>query len=305
MQASAIIRAFDGRNIRQRETDGYLSATDMCQIFGKKINHYTANDSTKEYISALSADAGLSVSELIEIRKGGDPQKQGTWVHPLVATHLAQWLSSKFAIQVSKWVARYLSGDLTLIREVADRHDRVHNTDTTVSIKVTELNNDERKLSLRERELAIRREEFELEERKKASELALRERESAMREREKAITFNLMDRLDKMKVDPHLYSAVKNSIINSLDQNTITNGEEEDYTKSRDISELIRSIGRSIPNNKVLAKIGKEISTEYHRRYPDTPILKANKHVNGSIRQVNVYLRKDEEWILPIISRHV
>jgi hypothetical protein len=42
--------------------------------------------------------------------KGGDIRFQGTWVHPQVAINLAQWLSAKFAVQVSQWVYDWMSG---------------------------------------------------------------------------------------------------------------------------------------------------------------------------------------------------
>ena len=37
---------------------------------------------------------------------------QGTWVHPQVAINLAQWLSPKFAVLVSKWVFEWMSGNI-------------------------------------------------------------------------------------------------------------------------------------------------------------------------------------------------
>lgn len=34
---------------------------------------------------------------------------QGTWAHRLVAIHLARWCSSRFSIQVSRWVEELLT----------------------------------------------------------------------------------------------------------------------------------------------------------------------------------------------------
>jgi hypothetical protein len=47
---------------------------------------------------------------LVQIKKGGVKNEQGTWVHPQVAIHLAQWLSPTFAVKVSKWVFNWMSG---------------------------------------------------------------------------------------------------------------------------------------------------------------------------------------------------
>ena len=43
--------------------------------------------------------------------RGGNPQLQGTWVHPYVAINLGQWLSPKFSVQVSKWVFEWMNND--------------------------------------------------------------------------------------------------------------------------------------------------------------------------------------------------
>jgi hypothetical protein len=104
-----IVRTFAGDSIEQRGDDGYLNATAMCQANGKTLGHYLETGPTKEFLNALSADIGKAISELVQVRRGGNPQLQGTWVHPDVAIHLAQWCSPKFAVQVSKWVRELLT----------------------------------------------------------------------------------------------------------------------------------------------------------------------------------------------------
>lgn len=96
--------------VEQRASDGYINATAMSKAAGKKIANYSENDSTKQFLQALSADIGIPISELVQTIKGGEPHLQGTWVHPQVAIHMAQWLSPQFAVQVSKWVFDWMSG---------------------------------------------------------------------------------------------------------------------------------------------------------------------------------------------------
>jgi hypothetical protein len=98
----------DGRVIEQRKTDGYFNATAMCQAAGKQFFDYARNATTVEYLDELASETGIPVSELIQSVRGGDPALQGTWVHPQVATHLAQWLSAKFAVWVNKWLAVWM-----------------------------------------------------------------------------------------------------------------------------------------------------------------------------------------------------
>ena len=107
-QMSTEVRSFNDVIINQRQ-DGYLDATAMCKACGKRMNNWTRLDSTKEFLNELSSDTHLSVTEIIQSVTGGNPQNQGTWVHPDVAISLAQWLSPKFAVQVSKWVRELMT----------------------------------------------------------------------------------------------------------------------------------------------------------------------------------------------------
>jgi hypothetical protein len=87
-----------------RKQDGYINATQMCKAAAKEFGHYNSNASTRAFLAALSSEIGIPISELVQSVSGGSPTLQGTWVHPQVAIHLAQWLSPSFAVQVTKWV---------------------------------------------------------------------------------------------------------------------------------------------------------------------------------------------------------
>ena len=89
--------------------DGYVNATALCKAGGKLFNDYSRGKQTQAYVRALESDTGVPDSKLIQIKKGGNAQSQGTWVHPHVATHLAQWISPEFAVQVNKWVFELLT----------------------------------------------------------------------------------------------------------------------------------------------------------------------------------------------------
>ncbi|WP_419902348.1 KilA-N domain-containing protein [Kiloniella sp.] len=52
----------------------------------------------------------------------GDRVTQGTWVHPKVAIHLAQWLSPEFAVQVTNWVFDWMNGGSTAAPQEPTRH---------------------------------------------------------------------------------------------------------------------------------------------------------------------------------------
>lgn len=107
---SLIPHAVQDSVVDQRSEDGYINATAMCKAASKQFNEYTSKTSTKEFLVELCSETGIPVSDLVQVMKGGQPQLQGSWVHPQVAIHLAQWVSAKFAVQVSKWVFDWMSG---------------------------------------------------------------------------------------------------------------------------------------------------------------------------------------------------
>lgn len=112
LQTGFIDRLADNEVVTQRVTDGYFNATAMCKASGKLMGDYLRLSATKAFLSELSSDMGIPISELVQSVKGGPPQLQGTWVHPQVAINLAQWLSPKFAVLISKWVLEWSSGNI-------------------------------------------------------------------------------------------------------------------------------------------------------------------------------------------------
>lgn len=111
LSLSLISHTVNEIDVPQRSTDGYINATDMCKAAGKSIADFNRLSTTKAFLDELSSDMGIPISQLIQVlRPGGDGSGQGTWVHPDVAIHLAQWLSPKFAVMVSKWVREWMSG---------------------------------------------------------------------------------------------------------------------------------------------------------------------------------------------------
>lgn len=95
--------------IQQRAEDGYINATELCTAAGKRWHNYVRNESTGQFLRALSAKTRISVLLLNQQVTASDGS-HCTWVHPKVAIHLAQWLSADFAVQVSEWIYEWMSG---------------------------------------------------------------------------------------------------------------------------------------------------------------------------------------------------
>jgi hypothetical protein len=97
---------FDGYEIRQRSSDGFIKATDMCKAGKMKWTHYYRTKTAKLFIKELKSELLISNS-LIQSNRSGKYENRGTWVHPRIAIHLAQWISSKFAVEVTGWVMEW------------------------------------------------------------------------------------------------------------------------------------------------------------------------------------------------------
>ena len=98
-----------------------INATQMCKAAGKLFANYKQLDGTKDYLQALESVIGIPITELIKVVQGGNSKEQGTWVHRLVAVHLAQWLSPSFAVQVSLWVNELMiTGKVELGNELSN-----------------------------------------------------------------------------------------------------------------------------------------------------------------------------------------
>lgn len=112
MTFAFIDRQIDNNVIQQRLLDGYINGTAICKSAGKEMKHYLSNQTTKEYLSELASEVGIPTSALIQIVRGGVPELQGTWVHPYVATHLAQWADAKVAVKVNIWITEWMNGNI-------------------------------------------------------------------------------------------------------------------------------------------------------------------------------------------------
>lgn len=100
---------FNGTIIQARPVDRYANATQMCNATDKKWNDYWRTQETQDFLVALAAFTGIPANELVASKKGNPAHGGGTWVHPKVALHLAQWCSAAFAVQVTFWLDELLT----------------------------------------------------------------------------------------------------------------------------------------------------------------------------------------------------
>lgn len=135
----------NGITIQSRD-DGMINATQMCKAGGKEFSNWYKSNSTKELIETLEKqvnnfDLLNGRTKLLDIKKGGDSQLQGSWLHPDLAVQLAQWISPQFALQVSKWTRELiLTGNVNLENERTE-------------LELTQLQKDYKKLETKYRQM--------------------------------------------------------------------------------------------------------------------------------------------------------
>lgn len=91
-----------------------VNATEMAKPFGKLAKDWLSNKSTKEFLSTLSSVRTIPLTDLVEIKQGGN-KEQGTWMHEDVALEFARWLSPAFAIWCNDRIKELLKTGVTTV----------------------------------------------------------------------------------------------------------------------------------------------------------------------------------------------
>jgi hypothetical protein len=116
----------------QRVSDNFINATKWCKQFGKgrEWKRFMDLDSTPKFIESCCSNLMVDKSVLIQTKQG---RTGGTWVHPLVAIKLAEWLNPDFEVFVKQTFHAYLKADMALADSIVERSDDLeaiirHNT---------------------------------------------------------------------------------------------------------------------------------------------------------------------------------
>jgi len=108
-----------------QRADGFVNATKWCKEFGYEVKNWKRLPETKKRAKALQDEVfrltGEKITPIISENKGRAGSV--TWVHPIMAIHLAQYLSPEFANFVAEVFQRYLESDITLADEIVQRQD--------------------------------------------------------------------------------------------------------------------------------------------------------------------------------------
>ena len=106
--------------------NGYVNATKLCALANKQFKHWLENKSSKSLVEEVEKEisgVGNPTSELmsmIMITTGSknETETRGTYVHPLLISHIASWCCPVFAIKVSKIVNHFA------IKEMKEEYEK-------------------------------------------------------------------------------------------------------------------------------------------------------------------------------------
>ena len=91
-----------------------VNATQMARPFGKNPKDFTKTLYAREFMQVLSDRRNVLTADLLIVKKGGQPNEQGTWMHEDLALEFARWLSPDFAIWCNDQIKEMLKSKLAL-----------------------------------------------------------------------------------------------------------------------------------------------------------------------------------------------
>ena len=97
--------------------NGYINVSNLCKEGGKEFKQWMSLEYSNAFLDSFSTDLGIPSSNLLIHINGSNTNvlTRGTYAHPDLVPHIASWVSSEFAIKVSKIFKGYF------IREERDR----------------------------------------------------------------------------------------------------------------------------------------------------------------------------------------
>jgi hypothetical protein len=138
--------------------DGYIYATALCKASGKRINNWLRIKETQEFIKKLEIpvthESVTENKQVIEVYYGGNEKySQGTWIHPDLGLQLAQWCSTNFSLQVSKWMKELIFTDKVELTNEKSNNDIVNELAERLKKVEEELKEKDKIISKKDEEL--------------------------------------------------------------------------------------------------------------------------------------------------------
>jgi len=103
-------------HLERSQNDVMINLTEMAKSFPRKnLAQIISSHEIQDYIKALTEIQNYISTDLLQVRKGGDISKQGTWAHKKVALRVAQKLSPEFAVWVDTKIDELLTSGVATV----------------------------------------------------------------------------------------------------------------------------------------------------------------------------------------------
>ncbi|AEQ32473.1 KilA-N domain-containing protein [Megavirus chiliensis] len=94
-------------NVIIMKKNGFVNATNLCKNIKKEFYHWKENKNSKELINELKKFFNEENEYMITITGGKNTKIRGTYVHPILLTSIANWISPLFAIKLGVWIEEW------------------------------------------------------------------------------------------------------------------------------------------------------------------------------------------------------
>jgi hypothetical protein len=84
--------------------NGYINATKLCKKANKEFKNWYKAGYAKKIINNLKLKLNTSNPVIMQNKILGVNEIRGTYVHPLLISNIANWISPDFALEMSIWV---------------------------------------------------------------------------------------------------------------------------------------------------------------------------------------------------------
>ena len=103
--------------IEERNGNISFNLTMMGKPYQKRPADWLKYQPAQEYLNELSVVSKIVTADLLEVRQGGTPERQGTWTNDYrVAIEFARWLNPKFSIAVNELVFKILTKQVSIAK---------------------------------------------------------------------------------------------------------------------------------------------------------------------------------------------
>lgn len=145
---ATLLHSFNGKLIEfEMSPNGLMvNATEMANIYSKKVSHFLENDGTENFINSCIKSRN---SDFLAIENREDlvfgKQKSGTWMHRALALKFAAWLDSDFEVWVFSTINEIVFKDY---QEMKESNRRIADLEVQIDAEKEKLSTDPHQIAI-------------------------------------------------------------------------------------------------------------------------------------------------------------